>query len=77
MAMNNEGENGRCFDITHLGKGLLGLSLTGGGLGLLIHGSLTLVGGLLLRSFASGFSSVKQIYHIILHHHIFVNDIIQ
>lgn len=46
---------------THFGKTLLGFSLTGGGLGLLIGGSLTLVGGLLLRSLISGLSSVKQI----------------
>lgn len=51
---------------TYLGKTLLGLSLIGGGLGLLMDGSLTLVGGLLLRSLNSGLSSVKQIHHIIL-----------
>lgn len=46
---------------THFGKTLLGLSLTGGGLGLLRAGILILVGGLLLKSITSGFSSVKQI----------------
>lgn len=51
---------------TYLGKTLLGLSLIGGGLGLFMDGSLTLVGGLLLRSLISGLSSVKQIHHIIL-----------
>lgn len=46
--------------ITHLGENLLGLSLIGGGLGLAMLGSLTLVGGLLLRSL----SSVRHIHQI-------------
>lgn len=45
---------------THLGKTLLGLSLTGGGLGLVMNGSFTLDGGLLLRSLMSCLSSVSQ-----------------
>lgn len=58
-------QNGRDV-FTHFGKTLLGFSLTGGGLGLLIGGSLTLVGGLLLRSLISGLSSVKQIGNMTL-----------
>lgn len=44
---------------THLGKTLMGLSLTGGGLGLVMNGSFTLAGGLLLRSITSGLFSVN------------------
>lgn len=54
----------RRFCKTHFGKTLFGLSLTGGGLGLMMGGSLTLVGGLLLRSLGSGLSSAKQNHHI-------------
>lgn len=45
---------------THLDKSLLGLSLTGGGLGLVINGSFILVGRLVLRSLVSCLSSVNQ-----------------
>lgn len=47
------------FCVTYFGKSLWGFSLTGGGEGLR-GGSFTLVGGLLLMSFCSGLSSVKQ-----------------
>lgn len=56
---------------THFGKTLLGFSLTGGGLGLM-DGSLTLAGGLLLRSLVSGLSSIKQIHHITPNHYLFL-----
>lgn len=45
--------NNSSIGFTYFGKILLGLSLTGGGAGLLKYGSLTLVGWRLLRSFAS------------------------
>ena len=57
----NDRENQSYFDVTHLGRTLFGLSFIGGGRpGLLMDGSLTLVGGLLRRSFPSGFSSEKH-----------------
>lgn len=59
MGIGAEQKNLSCFGITYFGKTLFGLSLTGGGPGLLMDGSLTLVGGLLLRSLASSLSSVK------------------
>lgn len=59
-----------CFGVTHFGKTLLGFSLTGGGLGLLMDGSFTLVGGLLLQSLTSVLSSVKQIHHITPQHNL-------
>lgn len=70
IEISRETQHQRCFGITHLGKTLLGLSLTGGGLGLLMDGSLTLVGGLLRRSLTSGLSSVKQIHLITPQHYL-------
>ena len=40
-------------------------------MGLLMDGSLTLVGGLVLRSLLSGLSSVKQSRHITPQHYLF------
>lgn len=57
----NKTKNLRQIDnYTHLDKTLLGLSFTGGGLGLVMNGSLTLDGGLLLMSLVSCLSSVNQ-----------------